>query len=275
MIWMLGVFVVLGVSGLIGRHLGRFNDACTEMTGMMLGMTMGMLNGFVLGYAVASATMPNGMFWGNLFGILLGLTLGVYFGRGGGLMGGMDGAMGGVMGGSMGAMLAVMVHYPDWALLWTAVLLGALYVAGMVALVVLIEQRAPDHAHLHRLAPLFARPGAAAALPAPPLRADGPINYYEMLDIPVRATVPQVAGAYAAYIADADPPARAVADTALAILTNPPRRAEYDRELAVAAGRGECCPPPRRASAARPASADRLPAPAGRRVEEKVAHGQG
>jgi hypothetical protein len=261
MTWMAIVLAVLTLSGAVGAHVSRFRDACNEMTGMMAGMTMGMLNGFILGYAIAAATMPNGMFWGNLFGILLGLTLGVYFGRGGGLMGAMDGAMGGVMGGSMGAMLAVMLHFPDWAEAWTALLLGVLYLVGTAALVVLIEQRAPDHARQHRLAPLFRGRGAPARQGVVP----GPINYYEMLDIPTQAPIRQIAAAYATFVADTDDAGRAVADVALATLTAPERRARYDRELAVAAGRGECCPPPRRSSAA---GSPR------RRIEETVAHGQ-
>lgn len=153
--WLLYVVSILAVSGLIGRHLGRFREAYTEMIGMMAGMTMGMLNGFVLGFGAAAAT--SSMFWGNLFGILLGLVLGIYFGRPGGLMGIMDGGMGGVMGGSMGAMLAVMVGFPQDAQFWTAVLLTALYGLGMIGLVLLIERSAPGHAALHRLAPFFTR----------------------------------------------------------------------------------------------------------------------
>jgi hypothetical protein len=268
MIWMLVVLVVLGLSGAVGAHLGRFRDTYNEMTGMMAGMTMGMLNGFILGYAIGAATVN--MFWGNLFGILFGLTLGVYFGRGGGLMGGMDGAMGGVMGGSMGAMLALMVQFPNWAQVWTAVLLGAIYIAGMIALVVLIEGRAPEHTHLHRLAPLFVRNRAGAAVS---VAAPGLINYYEMLDIPVKAPVRQIALAYAAFAADTDAAGRAVADVALATLTSPERRARYDRELAVAAGRGECCPPPRRSSAAESIRGAATGAHS-RRAQETGAHGQ-
>lgn len=243
MIWMIYIVVVLAVSGLIGLHLGRFRDTYTEMTGMMAGMTMGMLNGFVLGYAAAALTRS--MFWGNLFGILLGLVLGLYFGRAGGLMGVMDGAMGGVMGGSMGAMLAVMVAFPEWALGWTAALLGAIYVAGMIGLVVLIEQRAPDQVDQHRLVPLFDRfRGAGGSASA----VSGLINYYEMFGLPVRAGMQEIAQAYLAYITDADDTARAWADEALGTLTDPQARQDYDRALAVAAGRGECCPPPARST---------------------------
>jgi hypothetical protein len=173
--WLLYIASVLAVSGLVGMHLRRFREAYTEMTGMMAGMTMGMLNGFALGFGAAAAT--NSMFWGNLFGILLGLWLGIYFGRSGGLMGVMDGGMGGVMGGSMGAMLALMVVSPAWAQLWTALLLMALYVLGIVGLVVLIERSAPGHAALHRLAPFFTRAMAQeaeeVAEEAGPARAGG------------------------------------------------------------------------------------------------------
>ena len=56
----------------------------------------------------------------------------------------------GYIGLPMGAMLAVMVAFPHDAQFWTAVLLGVLYVAGMIGLVVLIEQSSPGHAALHR-----------------------------------------------------------------------------------------------------------------------------
>ncbi|HUS14461.1 MAG TPA: hypothetical protein VM536_05505 [Chloroflexia bacterium] len=258
--WMAYLLITLGISGLVGRHVGRFDDACTEMTGMMTGMVMGMLNGLLVGYAAAAATAS--MFWGNLIGILLGLVLGGYYGRGGALMGVMDGAMGGVMGGSMGAMLAIMVTFPEWALAATAVLLSLVYVAGMIALVVLIEQRAPTLAGAHRLAPLFARRTGAGA---PPARAgSGLMNYYEMLDIPVKASSEQVAQAYLMYIEGAADEARAVAAVALAVLTDPTRRAQYNKDLAVASGLGECCPPPRRspspAAASPPHTAGDAPA---------------
>ncbi len=275
MIWILYAVVVLILSGIIGRHLGRFQEACTEMTGMMAGMTMGMLNGFVLGFCAAAAL--NSMFWGNFFGILLGLTLGLYFGRGGGLMGIMDGAMGGIMGGSMGAMLAVMVQFPAWGQGATAVLLGAIYVAGMIGLVVLIEQRAPDHAHLQRLAPLFTRTAAEepeTTTLQPASAAPGLVNYYEMFDLPVQATTREIALAYHAYSADADAPAHALADVALATLCDPASRARYDRELAVAAGRGECCPPPRRTRLPAGRNTPTQPAPAPRRSQETMARGQ-
>ncbi len=82
MTWIVYALVVLGVSIVIGLHLGRFRIAYTEMSGMMLGMAMGMLNGFLLGYAAAA--FSSSMFWGNLLGMLLGLGLGIYYGRSGG-----------------------------------------------------------------------------------------------------------------------------------------------------------------------------------------------
>ena len=161
--WIIFAFVILAVSVMVGLHLGRFREAYTEMTGMMAGMAMGMLNGFLLGYAIAAATQSQGLFWGNLFGILFGLALGIYFGRAGGLIGMMDGAMGGLMGGAMGAMLAAMLLYPPWALFWTAVLLTLIYVVTTLALVVLIERSAPQHAALHKLMPWFTRAVAIEA----------------------------------------------------------------------------------------------------------------
>lgn len=263
--WIAFLLLVLGISAVVGRHVGRFQDACTEMTGMMAGMTMGMLNGFVLGYAAAAAT--GNMFWGNVIGIGLGLTLGAYYGLGGGLMGVMDGAMGGLMGGSMGAMLAVMVAAPEWAQIATGGLLGLIYLAGMAGLIVLIEQRAPQYADLHRLAPLFARGGPGpdeddAEFEGTGSPVDGPVNYYELFDIPVRASIDRIVAAYTAYVASADAGGKTLAQTALGTLTNPEARARYDRELALAAGLDECCPPPRRSTPAtsRPPVAAAAPA---------------
>lgn len=152
--WLLYFLVVLVTSLVVGGHLGRFRESCTEMTGMMAGMTIGMLGGFTLGYGMTAASGRD-LFLGNLIGVLLGAALGGWFGRTGGLMGIMDGAMGGVMGGSMGAMIAAMV-FPDWALNWTGVLFGGVYVVGAGALVALIESRAPEHEAIHWLLPKLA-----------------------------------------------------------------------------------------------------------------------
>jgi hypothetical protein len=266
MAWVVYFVVVLLISGGVGRHIRKFDAACTEMTGMMLGMTMGMLNGFVLGFAAAAGT--NSMFWGNLFGILFGLLLGAYFGRAGGLMGVMDGAMGGLMAGAMGAMLAVMVRIPEIDLLVTAGLLTLIYVAGLVCLVALVEQRAPEFAGLHRLAPLFARYGVAAPASGGVLETAAlepgaaPPNYYDLLDLPVRAGQERVAQAYLAYIERHGEAGRVEAGAALATLSNPAARAAYDRELTRAAGLDDCCPPPRHAT--RPAAAQPELAPAAR-----------
>jgi curved DNA-binding protein CbpA/plastocyanin len=152
--WLIYFGVVLAASLLLGWHLGRFREACSEMTGMMAGMTIGMLGGFALGYGMTAA-VGRDLFWGNLVGVLLGAVLGGWYGRAGELMGIMDGAMGGIMGGSMGAMIAAML-YPNWALQWTGVLFGGAYVAGALALTALIESRTPEHAHLHWLLPRLA-----------------------------------------------------------------------------------------------------------------------
>jgi hypothetical protein len=248
--WLVYGVAILAVSGLIGMHLGRFREAYTEMTGMMTGMTMGMLNGFLLGYCAASAT--NSMFWGNLIGILLGLALGAYFGRAGALMGIMDGAMGGVMGGAMGAMLAVMVVFPPYYLIWTAVLLGVIYIAGMVCLVVLIEQSAPEHAALHRLLPMFARAVAkeaaeeaeATAYTSSSIHTTSPkgapsqrrlIDYYALLGVPADADEDEISKAYLEKLeglTEADQVTAQRIERALAILTDPHKRRSYDRKLA-------------------------------------------
>ena len=83
--------------------------------------------------------------------------------------------------------------------------------------------------------------------------AGGIINYYEMFDIPVKAGSAQIAQAYLDYLDGADAEARTVAEDALATLSDPPTRSRYDKALAVASGRGECCPPPRRSSNLTPA----------------------
>jgi hypothetical protein len=260
--WLLYGAAVLALSGLVGRHLGRFREAYTEMSGMMAGMMMGMLNGFLLGYCAAAAS--NSMFWGNLVGIVLGLTLGVYFGRAGGLMGVMDGAMGGVMGGSMGAMLAVMLAFPREAILWTAVLLGVIYVAGMAGLVVLIEQSAPGHAAFHRMLPLFARAvrreaaegiegveeAEAMSYADLPIHANTTspkgglsqkrlVDYYAVLGVSRNATADELSEAYLEKLeglTEGDQAAAERIERALSVLTDLHKRSVYDRRLRASEG---------------------------------------
>jgi hypothetical protein len=265
--WLVYALVVLLISGLIGLHLGRFREAYTEMTGMMAGMTMGMLNGFLLGYASGAATFS--MSWGNIFGILLGLTLGSYFGRAGGLMGIMDGGMGGVMGGSMGAMLALMVAFPPEGIYWTALLLGIIYVVGMVGLVALIEQSAPEHAAMHRVLPMFTRAIAAEAAEEVASKKGRQssgmqiTDYYTFLGISQSATSQEIGDAYLAKLASSEEADAESAELALAILTDPRKRQLYDRRLQESRAandydqRGDCCPPRKgtRAIAAKSASA--------------------
>jgi hypothetical protein len=256
--WLIFATIILIAGGVIGSHLGRFREAYTEMTGMMAGMTMGMLNGFLLGYAGAAAaasifagtvigTATGSLFWGNLMGILLGALMGVYFGRAGGLMGMMDGGMGGVMGGSMGAMLAAMLTFPEGLLLWTAVLLGAVYVVGMAALVVLIEKSAPGHDALHWLAPYFTRAMAEEADEAQAALGGRQMpDYYDFLDVEWGASEAEITDAYIGKLADGDDTELQWAERALAILTDPRKRAAYDKQLKLSLGRGDCCPPPKR-----------------------------
>ncbi len=243
MVWLVYSAVILIISAIVGLHLSRFREAYTEMTGMMAGMTIGMLNGFVLGFA-AGAYFTS-MFWGNLTGILLGLALGVYFGRAGGLMGMMDGGMGGVMGGSMGAMLALMIIYPTYGLIWTTVLLTAIYVVGMASLVVLIERSAPGHRALHKLAPFFtsavaeeieeakAQPGAGIAY------FD---DYYTFLGIERTAGMQEINDAYLDVLSLADDYTIARAERALSILSDPSRRRAYDARLETAPYCDACLP---------------------------------
>jgi hypothetical protein len=232
MLWIIYASAVLLISGAVGLHLGRFREAYTEMTGMMAGMTMGMLNGFVLGYAAGAYF--SSMFWGNLVGILLGLALGVYFGRPGGLMGILDGGMGGVMGGSMGAMLALMMLYPVYVLLWTLVLLSAVYILGMLGLVVLIERSAPGHRALHLLAPFFTRAIATEIAEerersrATSLYFD---DYYAFLGVSRDADTQEITAAYLGVLAAADAATIDVAERALSTLSDPARRRAYDARL--------------------------------------------
>ena len=236
MIWIIYIVTVLALSVLIGLHLGRFRLAYTEMTGMMLGMTMGMLNGFLLGYA--AAVLAESMFWGNLVGIVLGLGLGVYYGRAGGLMGVMDGGMGGVMGGSMGAMLAVMLTFPQWAQGWTAVIISVVYILGMMGLVALIEQSAPEHAALHRLLPMFTRvvvrEAAAHNTAEYASQKQRPVDYYALLGVPVDASQEEITEAYFDTIDSFEGSDQEAAriERALAVLSDPAKRQSYDSRLA-------------------------------------------
>lgn len=266
--WLLYFLVVLVTSLVVGGHLGRFRESCTEMTGMMAGMTIGMLGGFTLGYGMTAASGRD-LFLGNLIGVLLGAALGGWFGRTGGLMGIMDGAMGGVMGGSMGAMIAAMV-FPDWALNWTGVLFGGVYVVGAGALVALIESRAPEHEAIHWLLPKLAlvhreprrvqvkgksaaskkastavaasRSAVAAAastrtattkIATTAVTTTGPMqDYYALFGVPREAGLERIEEAYLDLLADADVDTVKRADRALVTLSNPERRAMYDAALA-------------------------------------------
>lgn len=241
MIWLAYSAVILIISAIVGLHLGRFREAYTEMTGMMAGMTMGMLNGFVLGYAAGAYF--SSMFWGNMVGILLGLALGIYFGRAGGLMGIMDGAMGGVMGGSMGAMLALMVLFPTYGLIWTAVLLTAIYLVGMASLVVLIERSAPGHSALHVLAPFFTR--AVAQEVAEVNMQPGVVvfdDYYTFLGIDRTASNQEINDAYLNVLSLADDYIIARAERAYSTLTDPARRRAYNARLDTAPYCDACLP---------------------------------
>lgn len=257
-IWIIYAIAVLGIALAVGRYLGRFREAYTEMTGMMIGMTMGMLNGFLVGYAAAAFT--SSMFWGNLIGLPLGLLLGVWYGRAGGLMGVMDGGMGGAMGGSMGAMLAAMLAFPTWALNWTAVLLVAVYVPGMLGLVLLIERSAPGHAALHGLLPFFARAVNAEVreeLESPTgTRSTLHItDYYAFLGVAPEADAGTIAQAYLEKLATSAPTEVRTAEVAFATLTDPTRRRAYDAVLAanrpVDATRDYSAPPHKNRAASR------------------------
>ncbi len=133
--------VVLTISIGTGWYAKRFKSHVTEMLGMMIGMTQGMMTGIVIGYFWGAAT---DMFISNLAGVIIGVVFGVVFGRAGGLMGMMDGGMGGMMGGMMGAMLGVMLQnlYEGWAVTITNFFMIALYIASMVAFVLLVKKNA-------------------------------------------------------------------------------------------------------------------------------------
>lgn len=265
--WIIYGAVVLGVALVVGRHMGRFREAYTEMTGMMVGMGMGMLNGFLLGYAAAAAT--SSMFWGNLIGMLLGVLLGAWYGRAGSLMGVLDGGMGGAMGGSMGAMLAAMLVFPAWTMNVTGLLLAALYIPGMLGLVLLIERSAPGHAAMHRLLPFFTRAisteaheefanGTTHAHHAPRIP-----DYYAFLGISPDADADRIAQAYLEKLAVASPADVRTAEVAFATLIDPHRKRAYDAVLAAnrpADDKGDNYPPRQKKQAAQPVASTAAPA---------------
>jgi plastocyanin len=265
-LWVLYGVVVLGVTLVVGLHLGRFRAAYTEMTGMMVGMSMGMLNGFLVGYAASAAT--SSMFWGNLVGMPLGLLMGVYYGRAGGLMGAMDGGLGGAMGGSMGAMLAAMLAFPTWAMNWTGLLLVLLYVPGMLGLVLLIERSAPGHAALHRLLPFFTRaistevheelesPTRSPRSPRSPLSIT---DYYALLGVVPNADSDRIAQAYLEKLAASDAEQVRQAEIAFATLTDPHRRRAYDAVLAANRPVANSYSPPSKQQTARTVAFATLP----------------
>jgi hypothetical protein len=119
-------------------------------------------------------------------------------------------------------------------------------------LVALVERRAPEQATQHLIARWFPAPQAAledhASFETTPVAGHDLVNYYELLGIGVKASAAEVATAFARYVVAATVEGQQVADAALATLTNPAARARYDRELALASGREECCAPPRRST---------------------------
>jgi hypothetical protein len=175
----------------------------------------------------------------------------------------MDGGMGGAMGGSMGAMLAAMLAYPTWALNWTAVLLVAVYVPGMLGLVLLIERSAPGHAALHRLLPFFARAANAEVREElesptgtrPPLHIT---DYYAFLGVAPEAHADTIAQAYLEKLATSTPTEVRTAEVAFATLTDPTRRRAYDTALAahrpIDASGNYSTPPSKKQAATRPGS---------------------
>ncbi len=288
----LAASIVIGMH--LGRFREAYTEMTGMMAGMTMGMLNGFVLGFafaalagliVAGPSGAGAYGIGGMFWGNLFGVIFGLSLGSYFGRAGGLMGVMDGAMGGVMGGSMGAMLAVMVRFEDWALLWTGILLVIIYAVGMVGLVVLIERSAPGHAALHRLAPFFTRAmaeeaseeydateeasrvarTAQGARSAQTVRAAQTtqaeqvpqrriVDYYALLGVRHKASADEIQEAYLAKLDDGDEAQMDRLERALAVLSDPQKRASYDQKLAEstqpqATGYTDYGPPPKQKQA--------------------------
>jgi heme/copper-type cytochrome/quinol oxidase subunit 2 len=153
-------------------------------------------------------------------------------------MGVLDGAMGGAMGGSMGAMLAAMLVFPTWTMNWTGLLLAALYIPGMLGLVLLIERSAPGHAAMHRLLPFFTR---AISAEVHEELANGtthahPIlsipDYYAFLGIAPDADGDRIAQAYLEKLAVSGPADVSTAEKAFATLTDPHRKRAYDAALA-------------------------------------------
>ncbi|MBI3969314.1 MAG: hypothetical protein HY329_27030 [Chloroflexi bacterium] len=225
--------------------------AATGMTAGMAAMMAAMGTGLSVGYG---AGMLWDLGWANIIGVLAGGLHGFWMGRRGGPMATLDGAGGGVMGGLMGPMLAVMLLYLPTGLALNAVLMLALqaaFSAGAVYLVAAAAGAVPTTGWLALVGRVL---GAAAA----PMAAGQ--DHYAALGVAADASATEIAEAFAAVSRRAanDPERAAAASAALAVLSDPLRRAKYDLVRLEA---HSCCPPespPARSAATdHPARSDR------------------
>ena len=216
------------------RRVSRYG--ATGMVAGMAAMMAAMGTGLSVGYA---AGMVWDLGWATLAGVAAGFGHGLWMGRRYGPMAALDGAGGGVMGGLMGPMLAVMLLALPLSLLWTAGLMLALqwvFSIGAIYLVAAAAGAAGTSGWL-RLAGrvLGAQTRTAAAAQAAP-------DHYAALGVSPDATTEEIGQAYlqTARVAADRPAQLAAAREALAILSDPVRRARYDAARLEGL---ECCPP--------------------------------
>ncbi len=197
------------------------------MAAMMAAMGTGLAAGYAAGMSPDLATA-------TLIGVVAGGGHGLWLGRIWGPSPALEGVSGGIMGGLMGPMLSVMLLYNPTGLVLAAIIMlasqvlfsgAALYLAADAAgaLPSAGWQRA-----LGRLLGATAQPGG---------------DYYAILGVSPEADPTEIAEAFLAESRRAanDSDRLAAARQALAVLTDPLRRAKHDvaRLEAIA-----CCPPP-------------------------------
>lgn len=209
-----GVWLAYDTSRRICRHGG------SGMTAGMAAMMAAMGSGLSLGYA---AGMVWDLGWANLIGVVAGLAHGLWMGRRFGAMAALDGAGGGVMGGLMGPMLAVMLVAMPLSLAWTAglmLLLQWFFSLGAIYLVAAAVGQARTR-WMKAAGRLLGVPsGQAGAVP----------DHYAALGVSPEANTAEIAAAYvaAARVVAAQPEQLASVREALAVLSDPLRRARYD-----------------------------------------------
>lgn len=193
------------------------------MAAGMAAMMAAMGTGLSVGYA---AGMVWDLSWATVVGLVAGGMHGLWMGRRYGPMAALDGAGGGVMGGLMGPMLGVMLLYLPTSLASTAVLMLVLQAGFSAGAVYLVASDAGAAGVTRGWLRLVGRVLGAESSAITETAGD----HYTTLGIPAGATDTAIAEAYLAAVRQAkgQPERLATLQQALAVLSDPARRARFD-----------------------------------------------